>query len=115
MVVLVFVSLFSWSFFYIALLCFFFNDPATTEIYTLSLHDALPIAASSALLALACTIAWARWKRLMPGCSSPMMGRPRRFRRRAGSGSMPAPMLVPVAQRLPPRPPGRPGTPAGHG
>src|SRR5437899_10184368 len=25
------------------ILCFFFNDPATTEIYTLSLHDALPI------------------------------------------------------------------------
>src|SRR5688572_32497985 len=24
-------------------ICFFFNDPATTEIYTLSLHDALPI------------------------------------------------------------------------
>src|SRR5438132_13584675 len=24
-------------------LCFFFNDPTTTEIYTLSLHDALPI------------------------------------------------------------------------
>src|SRR3712207_8239781 len=23
--------------------CFFFNDAATTEIYTLSLHDALPI------------------------------------------------------------------------
>src|SRR2546425_11684864 len=39
-------------FFYSALLCsnfsffllfFFFNDTATTEIYTLSLHDALPI------------------------------------------------------------------------
>src|SRR2546422_11692918 len=28
---------------YISLL-FFFNDTATTEIYTLSLHDALPIA-----------------------------------------------------------------------
>src|SRR5215203_7461177 len=28
------------SFFYF---CFFFNDTATTEIYTLSLHDALPI------------------------------------------------------------------------
>src|SRR5437763_14832273 len=33
---------------YIVLLCilfwfFFFNDTATTEIYTLSLHDALPI------------------------------------------------------------------------
>src|ERR1017187_10624154 len=24
---------------------FFFNDPGTTEIYTLSLHDALPISA----------------------------------------------------------------------
>jgi len=28
----------SWMFFF-----FFFNDTATTEIYTLSLHDALPI------------------------------------------------------------------------
>src|SRR5256885_6683231 len=27
---------------------FFFNDTATTEIYTLSLHDALPICAGSA-------------------------------------------------------------------
>src|SRR3712207_8736017 len=26
-------------------ICFFFNDTATTEIYTLSLHDALPISA----------------------------------------------------------------------
>src|SRR6266568_9167222 len=26
----------------LSLLCFFFNDTATTEIYTLSLHDALP-------------------------------------------------------------------------
>src|SRR5437588_6733883 len=26
-----------------SLFYFFFNDPATTEIYTLSLHDALPI------------------------------------------------------------------------
>src|SRR5690242_21929329 len=30
-------------FFYSASVCFFFNDPAPTEIYTLSLHDALPI------------------------------------------------------------------------
>src|SRR2546426_5745897 len=29
-----------------AILFFFFNDTATTEIYTLSLHDALPICAS---------------------------------------------------------------------
>src|SRR3712207_7014732 len=27
---------------------FFFNDTATTEIYTLSLHDALPISSSTA-------------------------------------------------------------------
>src|SRR5438105_15692264 len=27
---------------------FFFNDPATTEIYTLSLHDALPISCHQA-------------------------------------------------------------------
>src|SRR5258707_13166428 len=31
------------------LLFFFFNDTATTEIYTLSLHDALPILATLAL------------------------------------------------------------------
>src|SRR5258708_15092588 len=29
---------------------FFFNDTATTEIYTLSLHDALPISSSRALV-----------------------------------------------------------------
>src|SRR5258707_7996860 len=28
---------------YFSILFFFFNDTATTEIYTLSLHDALPI------------------------------------------------------------------------
>src|SRR5262249_62179879 len=28
---------------------FFFNDPATTEIYTLSLHDALPISSAFAV------------------------------------------------------------------
>src|SRR5256885_11324601 len=31
-------------------LFFFFNDTATTEIYTLSLHDALPISPSNPLL-----------------------------------------------------------------
>src|SRR2546427_12338006 len=40
---------FSLAFFFYTLCClffflfFFFNDTATTEIYTLSLHDALPI------------------------------------------------------------------------
>src|SRR2546425_8104979 len=30
--------------------CFFFNDTATTEIYTLSLHDALPISRVRAIM-----------------------------------------------------------------
>src|SRR3989442_7856006 len=38
------VSIISFSFFF-----FFFNDTATTEIYTLSLHDALPIFAGALL------------------------------------------------------------------
>src|SRR2546427_9272822 len=43
---MIFFSLFSFF--------FFFNDTATTEIYTLSLHDALPICRhTSGLLALA--------------------------------------------------------------
>src|SRR5687768_18586079 len=37
---------------------FFFNDTATTEIYTLSLHDALPICRSSP--------AWCGSERRMP-------------------------------------------------
>ena len=33
------------------LVCVFINGPATTELYTLSLHDALPICSSAALAA----------------------------------------------------------------
>src|SRR5436305_9809290 len=44
MIVLYFV----WSCRYdVSFVSFFFNDPATTEIYTLSLHDALPILSMS--------------------------------------------------------------------
>src|SRR3712207_7854959 len=39
---------------------FFFNDTATTEIYTLSLHDALPI---SVLLALVVIAVWEEYGR----------------------------------------------------
>src|SRR2546427_9076165 len=49
---------------------FFFNDTATTEIYTLSLHDALPISCRSA----------ARRCLPGPGASSPS-GLVRRFHR----------------------------------
>src|SRR5690349_25080070 len=38
-------SLFA-SVFFLYFFSFFFNAPATTEIYTLSLHDALPISSS---------------------------------------------------------------------
>src|SRR3712207_8391055 len=38
----------------------FFNDTATTEIYTLSLHDALPICGSSAAAATTGTTGCAR-------------------------------------------------------
>src|SRR5574340_1109497 len=40
-------AFFSHSVTYGSLLFFFFNDTATTEIYTLSLHDALPIFATT--------------------------------------------------------------------
>src|SRR5215471_14844776 len=36
-------TLYFYCLFMFFLFCFFFNDTATTEIYTLSLHDALPI------------------------------------------------------------------------
>src|SRR5215204_7780790 len=39
----VFLSVFSFLYSCFFFVFFFFNDTATTEIYTLSLHDALPI------------------------------------------------------------------------
>src|SRR6267143_3988501 len=48
-----FLLLFFFSFSrYIFFFFFFFNDTATTEIYTLSLHDALPIFNTQAFIAL---------------------------------------------------------------
>src|SRR5215467_6924066 len=50
------------SFSLIILLClffFFFNDTATTEIYTLSLHDALPISPPAAEPCLLSRTRWA--------------------------------------------------------
>src|SRR2546426_2727355 len=52
------------------LLFFFFNDTATTEIYTLSLHDALPIS----------TPARRAPRRVPPGRSAAPRGRRRRAR-----------------------------------
>src|SRR5438067_7336602 len=53
---------------------FFFNDTATSEIYTLSLHDALPIASISAIVSLRLSLGM---KRL-----------PSRTRQQIGSGGM---------------------------
>src|SRR5215510_16148699 len=48
-------------------LFFFFNDTATTEIYTLSLHDALPIRANASG-ARGHSSAWAAWRRGLTSC-----------------------------------------------
>src|SRR5438067_9929215 len=53
---------------------FFFNDTATSEIYTLSLHDALPISSISAIVSLRLSLGM---KRL-----------PSRTRQQIGSGGM---------------------------
>src|SRR5206468_10405410 len=37
------VIIYSYTLFFLRFIFFFFNETATTEIYTLSLHDALPI------------------------------------------------------------------------
>src|SRR3990167_7101440 len=48
----------------------FFNDPAPTELYPLSLHDALPICSPAA-----CAIRWASTGPRQPAnCGSPTMG-----------------------------------------
>src|SRR5258708_23272118 len=44
---------------------FFFNDPATTEIYTLSLHDALPISPLAITSAMR-TVDRVRMEKLLP-------------------------------------------------
>src|SRR3712207_9485412 len=61
----------------ILFIVFFFNDTATTEIYTLSLHDALPISTpstasgrSSARWSSSSPVArWWRWSSRAPGRS----------------------------------------------
>src|SRR2546427_6302392 len=54
----------------LVLLFFFFNDTATTEIYTLSLHDALPISSR---------------------CCGPSGSTPSRYRRGSSGRSSPSP------------------------
>src|SRR2546428_7593907 len=59
---------------------FFFNDTATTEIYTLSLHDALPISRAVERRAIAPQLARRR-SSFSPALRS--IRRPKRFRNRS--------------------------------
>jgi len=59
-------SVFFFFFFFFVLFFFFFNDTATTEIYTLSLHDALPIS-GAAIASDGATVIDGRGLFAMPG------------------------------------------------
>src|SRR5215510_16605240 len=65
MYVSLFFCVFMFSFFRITFLFlfvfFFFNDTATTEIYTLSLHDALPICCPATCRRPGCSACARRW------------------------------------------------------
>src|SRR3712207_7053923 len=68
---------------------FFFNDTATTEIYTLSLHDALPISRRPRRL----------WRRPAPSRSPGRAAAPRPSRPRVPRSRRPRPSLWPLWSR----------------
>src|SRR2546429_8254192 len=74
------------------LLFFFFNDTATTEIYTLSLHDALPISSGTKIVTDRVSPARVRHlPQVAPRRNLPAgLGRPRGLRRGSAYGSFPA-------------------------
>src|SRR2546427_3324638 len=62
---------------------FFFNDTATTEIYTLSLHDALPISCAEITSMLLATPAWKRsraWRTSSSASLTPRLATSTSFR-----------------------------------
>src|SRR5689334_23507410 len=67
--------------------CFFFNDAATPEIYTLSLHDALPILCRwSTILIAGASAPYLRIKSVQQECRD----------RKSGSAGMPRPISYAV-------------------
>src|SRR6266542_6483206 len=74
---------------------FFFNDTATTEIYTLSLHDALPIRQPR----LCGRHHFSRWCRDRPGGDAPASASDRRGDRRLTQLVLGVPALKPSEQR----------------
>src|SRR5438034_11136384 len=61
--------------YYFPLLLFFFNDTPTTEIYTLSLHDALPICCAR------CCAPLTAWRPVCPGIACARAPAARKCRR----------------------------------
>src|SRR5216683_7704111 len=69
-------------FFFLFFFFFFFNDTATTEIYTLSLHDALPITATACwmprcCISLCCDVIMSRianFGNFIRGCALELLG-----------------------------------------
>src|SRR6267143_7167734 len=55
---------------FVVLFFFFFNDTATTEIYTLSLHDALPIRSRGGRITSCCWTAWSTSSAPCAACRS---------------------------------------------
>src|SRR6266568_7832446 len=100
--------LFFLFFFCFCFFFFFFNDTATTEIYTLSLHDALPISPAASATRPGC---WG-WRHDPFG---PGLARPYRDAPAAGPAGPPGAAARPAARPAPvPRggtpAPGRPGS-----
>src|SRR6266516_6932677 len=106
---------------------FFFNDTATTEIYTLSLHDALPIS-SSKLAVHACRDrrrprgpagpagAHARGEGAIPGAAGADPGARRAGPGGGGGGRPTHPAPGPAVERAPARrAPARPVSRGGFG
>src|SRR5262245_66400238 len=75
--------------------CFFFNDTATTEIYTLSLHDALPI--YTPIIFIEARINLSRF--VVTGCAaktSATVTNLLKLDRKSGSAGMPRPISYAV-------------------
>src|SRR5256885_5517116 len=64
---------------------FFFNDTATTEIYTLSLHDALPISSSPVTPpAQSASLTSLQWQTCLPPEAETLLAPPASWRQHPG-------------------------------
>src|SRR3712207_8841579 len=77
--------------------CFFFNDTATTEIYSLSLHDALPISSACRSTRLAGSSGLASWWGKEPS-SSKYSGRTSSGRPSSTTGTVCPAMPLPASR-----------------